>query len=217
MRLNNTNEEPLHLDKGDIEEISSFTYLGSIVSTDGGTDEDIKARIGKARVAFNLLKKVWKARDITTSTKLRIFNSNVKSALLYGSETWRITKVSIRKGQVFINKCLRRILRIWWPEKISNEDLWRVTDQEPVEWIVSRRKWTWIGHTLRKPKDHITRQALTWNPSGKRRRGRPKKTWRRCVEEDYRKKVLGWAEVEKVSQDRGRWRLFVDGLYSVSE
>ena len=66
------------LDKGAVEDVSSFKYLGSIVNTNGGTDENVKARIGNARTAFNTLHKIWKSRDITKSTKLRIFNTNVK-------------------------------------------------------------------------------------------------------------------------------------------
>ena len=44
---------------------------------------------------------------------------------------------------------------------------------------IKKRKWVWIGQTLRKPPNSITRQALNWNPQGKRRRGRPRNTWRR--------------------------------------
>ena len=109
------------METGDIEDVSSFTYLGSTVSTTGGTDDDIKARIGKARVAFNILQNIPKSRDIIMSVKLQLFNSNVKSVLLFGSETWRTSKSMLRKVQAFIKKCLRRILRIRWPEKIGNE------------------------------------------------------------------------------------------------
>ena len=106
MRINTTNDSPIMLDKGAVEDVSSFKYLGSIVNTNGGTDEDVKARIGKARTAFNKLHKIWKSRDITTSTKLQIFNTNVKTVLLYGSETWCISKTTLNKVQTFINKCL---------------------------------------------------------------------------------------------------------------
>ena len=50
---------------------------------------------------------------------------------------------------------------------------------EPVAAQISRRKWGWIGHTLRKPASNITRQALTWNPQGKRKRDRPKNSGHR--------------------------------------
>ena len=102
MRINTTNDSPIMLDKGAVEDVSSFKYLGSIVNTNGGTDEDVKERIGKARTAFNTLHKIWKSRDITTSTKLRIFNTNVKIVSLYGSETWRISKTTLSKVQTFM-------------------------------------------------------------------------------------------------------------------
>jgi len=70
-----------------IEDVTSFTYLGSIINITGGTDEDVLARIGKARSAFNASASIWRFREITTTTKIRILNSNVKSVSLYGSET----------------------------------------------------------------------------------------------------------------------------------
>ena len=122
MRMNTTNTTPLMLQTGDIEDVSSFTYLGSTVSTTGGTGDDVKAGIGKAKVTFNILQKIWKSRDITTSVKLQLFNSNVKFVLLYGPETWRTSKSMLRKVQAFINTCLRRMLRIRWPERLGTKN-----------------------------------------------------------------------------------------------
>ena len=117
---------------------------------------------------------IWKARNISLKIKVRLLNSNVKTMLLYWSETWKITKSILHKLQVFINYCLRCILNIKWPEKISNKELWQKTNHPPVEEELKRRKWSWKGHTLRKPKYNIPKQALLWNPHGKRGRGRPK-------------------------------------------
>ena len=72
----------------------------------------------KANGAFVQLYPVWRNNNISTRTKLRIFRSNVKSVLLYGSETWKVAKTTISKLQVFVNCCLRRILNIHWPEVI---------------------------------------------------------------------------------------------------
>ena len=114
-------------------EVGSLTYLGSVVDKSGGTYADVKTRIGKARSAYHMLKKAWNSREIGTSTKVRLLNSNVKSVLLYGVETWRKNKVSMKKIQTFINQCLRRLLRIPWPETISNENLWASAHQTPEE------------------------------------------------------------------------------------
>ena len=123
MRINATSNELININDSNINDTNSFTYLGSIVNTEGGTDEDIKARLGKARSAFQLLKNVWASSAISKKTKLRIFNSNVKSVLFYGSETWRTTKNNRNKIQTFINSCLRKILKIFWPNTIKNEGL----------------------------------------------------------------------------------------------
>ena len=151
----------------------------SITSRTGGTDEDIIARISKARQVFAMLKPVWRSSSLSLKSKLRIFTSNVKSVLLYGAETWRTTKYLVNKLHVFVNKSLRSILGIRWPEKIRNEDLWQRTGQKPLEFELKRRGWQWIGHTLRKPDGCIAKTALEWNPQGKRRRGRPRQSWRR--------------------------------------
>jgi hypothetical protein len=73
------------------------------------------------------------------------------------------------KMQTFVNRCLRYILRIWWPNIIYNKDLWRVTGQEDINLEIIKRKFRWIGHTLRKEYGEIPKTALLWNPQGKGR------------------------------------------------
>ena len=138
---------------------TTFTYLGSVINKKRGTDVDVKARIGKASTAFLQLKNIWSSKILRNSTKMKIFNSNVKSVLLYGSETWRLTTTTISKVQTFINKCLQRIINIHWPNTISSE-LWRRTKQITAEEEIGKRRWRWIGHTLRKVENNSTRQAL---------------------------------------------------------
>ena len=146
-------------------------------------------------------------------TKIRIFNTNVKSVLLYGAETWTLTKQIVSKLQSFINGCLRKIMGIHWPDTIRNVVLWKRTKQQPIDREILRRRWRWIGHTLRKPAQRVTRQALRWNPQGKRKRGRPRSTWERELEGDLRQMGYSWREVERIAQDRGQWRTLLDGLY----
>ena len=212
LRMNAASTDPVTLEGNALEEVETFTYLGSVINKRGGTDADVRARIGKARVAFLQLKNIWSSRVLSSRTKIRLFNSNVKMVLLYGAETWRITNTTINKVQTFVNNCLRRILQIHWPDTISNSELWEKTQQRPVEEEIRRRRWAWIGHSLRKPVTSTTRQALTWNPQGKRRRGRPRNTWRRDLQADTRKMGYTWNQLEKMAQDRGLWRSVVDGL-----
>ena len=75
-----------------------------------GTDADMKTRIGKARSAFKMLKKAWSSRVIGATTKIRLFNSNVKPVLMYGAETWRTTKASIKT--IHADDTLKRIGKV---------------------------------------------------------------------------------------------------------
>ena len=81
----------------------------------------------KATAAFKTLRPIWTSQVISVKTKLQIFNPNVKSALFYACDTWRITKALTHKVQTFINICLNAILHIKWQDKITNEEIWRRT------------------------------------------------------------------------------------------
>ncbi|XP_055371560.1 uncharacterized protein LOC129605682 [Condylostylus longicornis] len=84
MRINNTSPAPIYVQGVPIGEVSEFEYLGSTITTDGGTAKDIKHRIAKARCAFSRLWTTLKSTQIARGTKIRIFNACVKSVLLYG-------------------------------------------------------------------------------------------------------------------------------------
>ncbi|VDO91961.1 unnamed protein product [Schistosoma margrebowiei] len=159
-RYNTACTNPITIDREDLEDVKTFTYLGSIIDEQGGSDADVKARIGKVRAAYLQLRNIWNSKQLSTNTKLRIFNTNAKTVLLYGAETWRTTKAIIQKIQVFINSCLRKILRIRWPNTISYNVLWERTNQIPAEEEIRKKRWKWIGHTLRKAHNCVTRQAL---------------------------------------------------------
>ena len=198
----------------ELEEVSSFNYLGSVITKKGRTEDDVKTRIGKATGAFNSLSNVWNSKRIKTNTKIKIFKSNVMSVLLYGCESWKTTKDVTKKLQVFVNRGLRKILGIYWPKVISNKDLWNAAGVQQLENKILERKWRWIGHTLRKPNNSIPKEALEWNPQGKRKRGRPATTWRRSVHNEAIRVGKTWEEMKKEAPNRVRWRKLVTALCS---
>ena len=105
-------------------------------------------------------------------------------------------------------------MNIKWTDKITNEELCIITKQKPIEIQIKRRKWNWIGHTLRKEAEAIEKTALDWNPQRYRRRGRPKRTWQRTVEEEIRITGRSWNEVKVIAGDRNAWKLFMSALRS---
>lgn len=221
MRINSSTDEPLQVMDVQIERVTKYQYLGSIISEDGGAAKDVDSRIRKALGAYITLNKVWKNSVYSLTTKIKIFKSCVLSVLLYGCETWCVT-TEIKDGlRVFVNRCLRRILGIWWPNIISNELLWMRTDMKDVNYEIRKRKFGWIGHTLRKPPAEICRQALTYNPQGSRRRGRPKTTWRRStlIEvnslQENQRQYNNIGELSETAMTRERWKLLIDSLCPV--
>ncbi|XP_062708125.1 uncharacterized protein LOC134288178 [Aedes albopictus] len=97
------------------------------------------------------LRNIWRSNQINQCTRIRVFNSNMKSVLLYVSETWCESAETTQKLQVFINRCLRFIIRTWWLHNwISNTELHRRCHQEPMSTEIRERKWSWVGYTLRK-------------------------------------------------------------------
>ncbi|VDO60428.1 unnamed protein product [Schistosoma margrebowiei] len=160
LRYNTACTNPITIDGEDLEDVKTFTYLGSIVNERSGSDADVKVEIGKARATYLQLRNIWNSKQLSTNTKVRIFNTNLKTVLLYGVETWRTTKVIIQKMQVFMNSCLRKILQIRWPYTNSNNVLWEITNQIPAEEEIRKKCWKWIEHTLRKAPNCVTRPSL---------------------------------------------------------
>ncbi|VDO55718.1 unnamed protein product [Schistosoma margrebowiei] len=209
-----------------VERAYPFTYLENLISPCGLVCDEILARIQKVRLAFAnfrhlwsrtaflQLKNIWNSKQLSTNIKVRIFNNNVKAVLLYGAETWRTTTTTIKKVQVFINSCLRKILNIHWPDTISNSLLWERTNQLLAEEEIRKRRWKWIGHKLRKSSSCIARQAQTWSREGKRKRGRPKNTLRRIIQADMKTMNYNLTELERIAWDRVGWRMLVSGLCS---
>ena len=113
-----------------------------------------------------------------------------------------------------LHQCLHRILHTKWTDKVFNSTLWKMTKQLSLENEIKKRKWRWIGHTPRKPPETTTRQATTWNPPGKRRRGRSRNTWQRDTEKETKEMGYTRREMDRIATDRKRWRSLVDGLCS---
>ena len=157
--------------------MDDFTYLRSNISAENSIQKDISARINKARNSYCSLRNIWKSNIYSLKTKILLFDSNVISVLLYGCQSWRVSKDDVNKLDVFQTKCLRRTCNIFWPNKISNEDIYRRTNSSPISTQIQKRM----------PQYSIPKVALRWTPTGKRNRGRPKTT---CMENNHNNRTL---------------------------
>ena len=149
MKIKTDDNQPIVIGIDDVEIVDSFTYLGSVMNIDKGSTADINARLKKARAAYYKLKKVWASSHYRRKTKLRIYKSNVMSILLYRAECWKVNQNDGQRLNTFHNRCLRRILRIFWPRTISNEKLYEEVEISRITDIIKDTRWSFIGHILR--------------------------------------------------------------------
>ncbi|RNA16001.1 endonuclease-reverse transcriptase [Brachionus plicatilis] len=97
-----------------------------------GTHRDFKNRLAKAKSAFARLRPAWKSNSYSKETKLKLYNSVVKATLINGSECWGMCESDRKSLNTFHTESLRRILGMHWPGTLSNADLYRMTNSEPL-------------------------------------------------------------------------------------
>ena len=201
----------IKIDQHTLDEVDHFTYLGSILSDSGDIKLDINSRIGKASAVFQRMHPIWSNSSIGTNIKLRLYKSVVLPTAIYACETWKRTATTDRCLNTFHQRCLRRILKITWQHRVRNEEVLRRAQTRTLGEIVSERRLRLAGHILRLPDHRPSKMAMSWTPpGGKRKKGRPKTTWRRTLQDDLRFAKTTWCGCQRVAEDRQRWRKLVD-------
>ena len=152
-RVNN----PVMIDGKHIEDVEEFNYLATKVTT-GDCNQEINTNISTANQTFAMLKSVDRATNLSVHTNIKIFRSSVLSILLYVAECWKTTVTIQQRLEVFHIKCLQHILKIYWPNTISNEELGNRTGMDTLTEII--QTWLWLGLVCHMPSNSITRTAL---------------------------------------------------------
>ena len=141
----------------------------------------------------------------------------MKAVLLYGAETWKLTKGVKEKLEVFINKSLRYILQIWWPRRIRN--IRGALEANRAATSRGRDKTKSLGldwpHAEETRRSSVAKSAPEWNPQGKCKRGRPQHNWRCTRMAELEERHLTWQEIKATAQNRVRsWELVEDLCYT---
>jgi len=126
----------------------------------GGCDREIMIRLDKANSAFGRLGRILASRSISTSVKVRLYESLVLPVLLYGAETWPMKQTFTKKLEAAHHRWLRKILRISWKDKVTNERIRQLTQQPQIEDVIRERRMRWTGHLLRMGNDGVARVAI---------------------------------------------------------
>ena len=181
----------------DLKRVDDFKYLGSWINT---TERDLKIRIAKAWAASNKLDKIWKS-SLSRKLKVHFFRATVETVLLYGAECWTLTKQQQKRIDGCYTRLLRATLNVSWKQRMTNKILYG--DIPPISQTIRERRLRFAGHCYR-AKEEVVSTVLMWKPlHGKRRVGRPAKTYLDLIEEDT---GLKGEDLEAVMADRAVWR-----------
>ena len=177
---------------------------------DGRSETEIRVRIGMAKDAFSKRKELL-TRGPSRIVKKKIVKAGIWSVALYSAETWSLRKEDVRRIEAFEMWIWRRMERISWTEKRTNEEVLNLVGEKRamVETIV-RRKKSWMGHIMRG--EGLLREVIEGRMEGKRGPGRPRK---RMLDDLLERDT--YAVMKRRAADRSGWRDWMPGTCHVAE
>lgn len=192
-----------------IEVVKNFNLLGSNIAMDGNCKAEIQRRLALGRTAMSAMNKIWKSRDISIKTKIRLVTVLVFPVVMYGCESWTINKEEERRIEAFEFWCWRRMLRVSWTEKRTNQSILETVEnahilRQSLLGQITRQKLTYFGHIVRS--DGIGKALMTGMGDGTRRRGRPRTRWMDGV---LHKMAMNLQEAKESALNRTLWKRMV--------
>ena len=135
------------IDGETMETVTDFIFLGSKITADGDCSHKIKRLLGR-KVMTNL-DSIIKSRDITLPTKVRLVKAMVFPVVMYGYESWTIKKAECRRIDAFELWCWRRLLRVPWTARRSNQSILReISPEYSLEGLMLKLKLQYFGHLI---------------------------------------------------------------------
>ena len=135
----------------DGETMSDFIFLGSKISADGDCSHEIKRCLLLGRKVMSNLDSILKSRDITLPTKVHLVKAMVFPVVMYGCESWTTKKAEHRRIDAFKLWCWRRLLRVPWTARRSNQSILKeISPGCSLEGLILKLKLQYFGHLMRK-------------------------------------------------------------------
>ena len=155
----------------DGETVADFIFLGSKITADGDCSHEIKRHLLLGRKVMTILDSTLKCRDITLSTKVCLVKAMVFAVVMYGCESWTIKKGECQRIEAFELWCWRRLLRVPWTERRSNQSILKeISPGRSLEGLMLKLKLQYFGHLMRRA-DSFEKTLILGKIQGKRRRG----------------------------------------------
>ena len=132
-----------------METVADFIFLRSKITADGDCSHEIKRCLLLGRKAMTNLRSILKSRDITLPTKVRLVKALIFLVVVYGCESWTIKKAKCQRIDAFELWCWRRLLRVPWTARRSNQSILKEINPEySLEGLMSKLKLQYFGHLM---------------------------------------------------------------------
>ena len=160
-----------------IETVTDFILGGSKITADGDCSQEIKRHLLFERKVMTNLDRTLKSRDITLPTKVHLVKAMVFPVVMYGCESWTIKKAECQRIDVFELWCWRRLWRVPWTARRSNQSILKeISPEYSLEELMLKLKLQYFGHLIRRT-DSLEKTLMLEKIEGGRRRGRQRMRW----------------------------------------
>ena len=160
-----------------VETVTDFIFLGSKITADGDCSHEVKRRLLLGRKVMTNLDSIFKSRDITLLTKVRLVKAMVFPEVRYGCESWTVKKAEHQRIDAFELWCWRRLLRVPWTARRSNQSILKeISPGIPLEGMMLKLKFQYFGHLMRRV-DSLEKTLMLGGIGGRRRRGQQRMRW----------------------------------------
>ena len=161
----------------DMETVADFIWGGSKITADGDYSHEIKRHLLLGRKVITNLDSILKSRDITLSTKVHLVKAMVFQVVMYGCESWTIKKAECQRIDAFELWCCRRLLRVPWTARKSNQSILKeISPGCSLEGVMLKLKLQYFGHLMRRA-DSFEKTLMLGKIEGRRKRGRHRIRW----------------------------------------
>ena len=158
-----------------MEIVTGFIFLGSKITMDGDCSHEIKRRLLLGRMTN--LDSILKSRDIILPTKVRLVKAMAFPVVMYGCEVWTIKKTKRWRTDAFELWCWRRLLRVPWTARRSNQSILKeISPEYSLEGLMLKLKFQYFGHLMQRT-DSLEKTLMLGKKTEGRRRGRQRMRW----------------------------------------